>query len=157
MRRCDYRLKRGPPRKFPRSHIAANLVFKMSTTNISGTFCFTEYEEYEDCKRSLGYPDMAFSVSRPNFSWPRRLDCPWRVKAKFHYASWLGASSEPASVMEFGFNFATDMLQTRFYIVYNLRKPYGWLVGWLEFNVPFQHKYGYIRDDETHTLNLIFL
>jgi len=20
-------------------------------------------------------------------------------------------------------------------------------VGWLEFNVPFQHKYGYIRDD----------
>jgi len=20
------------------------------------------------------------------------------------------------------------------------------LVGWLEFNVPFQHKYGYIRD-----------
>ena len=21
-------------------------------------------------------------------------------------------------------------------------------VGWLEFNVPFQHKYGYIRDDE---------
>jgi len=25
------------------------------------------------------------------------------VKAKFHYASWFGASSEPASVMEFGF------------------------------------------------------
>jgi len=22
----------------------------------------------------------------------------------------------------------------------------GWLVGWLEFNAPFQHKYGYIRD-----------
>ena len=22
-----------------------------------------------------------------------------------------------------------------------------WLVGWLEFNIPFQHKYGYIRDD----------
>jgi len=22
-------------------------------------------------------------------------------------------------------------------------------VGWLEFNVPFQHKYGYIRDDNT--------
>jgi len=22
------------------------------------------------------------------------------------------------------------------------------LVGWLEFNVPFQHKYGYIRDDQ---------
>jgi len=22
----------------------------------------------------------------------------------------------------------------------------GWLVGWLEFNVPFEHKYGYIRD-----------
>jgi len=21
----------------------------------------------------------------------------------------------------------------------------GWLVGWLEFNVRFQHKYGYIR------------
>jgi len=21
------------------------------------------------------------------------------------------------------------------------------LVGWLEFNVPYQHKYGYIRDD----------
>jgi len=24
------------------------------------------------------------------------------VKAKFHYASWFGAGSEPASVMEFG-------------------------------------------------------
>jgi len=22
--------------------------------------------------------------------------------------------------------------------------PVGWLVGWLEINVPFQHKYGYI-------------
>jgi len=21
------------------------------------------------------------------------------------------------------------------------------LVGWVEFNVPFQHKYGYIRDE----------
>jgi len=26
--------------------------------------------------------------------------------------------------------------------------PYQ-VVGWLEFNVPFQHKYGYIRDDHT--------
>jgi len=26
------------------------------------------------------------------------------VKAKFHYASWFGDGSEPASVMEFGFN-----------------------------------------------------
>jgi len=26
------------------------------------------------------------------------------LKAKFHYASWFGASSELASVMEFGFN-----------------------------------------------------
>jgi len=25
------------------------------------------------------------------------------LKAKFHYASWFGASSELASVMEFGF------------------------------------------------------
>jgi len=23
------------------------------------------------------------------------------------------------------------------------------VVGWLEFNVPFQHKYGYIRDKNT--------
>ena len=23
----------------------------------------------------------------------------------------------------------------------------SWVVGWLEFNVPFQHKDGYIRDD----------
>jgi len=23
------------------------------------------------------------------------------------------------------------------------------LVGWLEFNVPFQHKYGYIRDERS--------
>jgi len=29
------------------------------------------------------------------------LDCR-AVKAKFHYTSWFGASSEPASVMEFG-------------------------------------------------------
>ena len=26
------------------------------------------------------------------------------LKAKFHYASWFGAGSEPASVMEFGTN-----------------------------------------------------
>ena len=26
-----------------------------------------------------------------------------RFAAKFHYASWFGAGSEPASVMEFGF------------------------------------------------------
>jgi len=26
----------------------------------------------------------------------------------------------------------------------------GWLVGWLEFIVPFQHKYGYIRDEVDH-------
>jgi len=25
----------------------------------------------------------------------------------------------------------------------------GWLVGWLEFNIPFQHKYGYFRDEFT--------
>jgi len=29
----------------------------------------------------------------------------------------------------------------------NETKCTGWLVGWLEFNVPFQHKYGYIRDE----------
>ena len=29
----------------------------------------------------------------------------------------------------------------------SLRLWLGWLVGWLEFNVPFQHKYGYIRYD----------
>jgi len=23
----------------------------------------------------------------------------------------------------------------------------GWLIGWLEFSVPFQHIYGYIRDE----------
>jgi len=28
----------------------------------------------------------------------------------------------------------------------------GWLAGWLEFNVPFEHKYGYIRDEESHLL-----
>jgi len=30
-----------------------------------------------------------------------------------------------------------------------LYTPSGWLVGWLEFNVPFQHKYGYIRDERS--------
>jgi len=29
------------------------------------------------------------------------------LKAKFHYTSWFGASSDLASVMEFGFNHAT--------------------------------------------------
>jgi len=28
----------------------------------------------------------------------------------------------------------------------------GWLVGWFEFNTPFQHKYGYIRDEGTNGL-----
>jgi len=31
----------------------------------------------------------------------------------------------------------------------------GWLVGWLEFNVPFQHKYGNIRD-EAAWIDLLF-
>ena len=33
------------------------------------------------------------------------LYCRSWIKAKFHYASWFGAGSEPASVMEFGFKF----------------------------------------------------
>jgi len=24
----------------------------------------------------------------------------------------------------------------------------GWFVGWLELSIPFQHKYGYIRDEK---------
>jgi len=32
------------------------------------------------------------------------VDGPEELKAKFHYASWFGDGSEPASVMEFGFN-----------------------------------------------------
>jgi len=28
------------------------------------------------------------------------------------------------------------------------------MVGWLEFNVPFQHKYGYIRDEHMMVSNL---
>ena len=33
--------------------------------------------------------------------------------------------------------------------LYNRHLMYAgnWLVSWLEFNVPFQHKYGYIRDE----------
>jgi len=31
-----------------------------------------------------------------------------------------------------------------------------YLVGWLEFNVPFQHKYGYIRDETKCSLVIIF-
>ena len=27
----------------------------------------------------------------------------------------------------------------------------SWLDGWLELNVPFQHKYGYIRDERLGT------
>jgi len=27
--------------------------------------------------------------------------------------------------------------------------PAGWLVSWMEFNVPFQHKYGYIREERS--------
>jgi len=30
----------------------------------------------------------------------------------------------------------------------------GWLVGWLEFIFPFQHKDGYIRDDADAGLRL---
>ena len=44
----------------------------------------------------------------------------WLVKAKFHSASWFGASSELASVMEFGFNIAiaTNIIFTKFGCVY---------------------------------------
>ena len=31
------------------------------------------------------------------------------------------------------------------------------MVGWLAFNVPFHHKYGYIRDDDAREWILIFL
>jgi len=31
----------------------------------------------------------------------------------------------------------------------------GWLVRWLEFNVPFQHKYGYIRDEDVRSMWLL--
>jgi len=30
------------------------------------------------------------------------------------------------------------------------------LVGWMELNVPFQHKYGYIRDETKCLLVIIF-
>jgi len=33
------------------------------------------------------------------------------IKAKFHYASWFGAGSEPASVMEFGFYIETSTVR----------------------------------------------
>ena len=32
---------------------------------------------------------------------------------------------------------------------------YQYVVGWLEFNVPFQHKYGYIRDEYEYLQKLI--
>ena len=28
-----------------------------------------------------------------------------------------------------------------------VKANYSWLVGWLEFNIPCQHKYGYITDE----------
>ena len=31
------------------------------------------------------------------------------------------------------------------------------LVGWLEVNVPFQHKYGYIRDETLLIKNVLLL
>jgi len=34
--------------------------------------------------------------------------CETQEKAKFHYTSWFGASSELASVMEFGLNSSGD-------------------------------------------------
>jgi len=30
-----------------------------------------------------------------------------------------------------------------------------WLVGWLEFNIPFQHKYSYIRDEHVFMVHHI--
>jgi len=35
------------------------------------------------------------------------------VKAKFHYTSWFGASSELASIMEFGFKDNNEDIVTR--------------------------------------------
>jgi len=29
-------------------------------------------------------------------------------------------------------------------------EQFWWFVAWLEFNVPFQHKYGYIRDENSY-------
>ena len=42
-----------------------------------------------------------------------------------------------------------SLLAVTFSVTFCLEVDNGWLVnlvGWLEFNVPFQHKYGYIRD-----------
>jgi len=55
---------------------------------------------------------MHFSAWQTLYS-SRRSDSEGRVtalvKAKFHYASWFGAGSEPASVIEFGFNYTKSL------------------------------------------------
>jgi len=35
--------------------------------------------------------------------------------------------------------------------------PHGDTVGWLEFNVRFQHKYGYVRDEHGPTTTRVVL
>ena len=42
---------------------------------------------------------------------------------------------------------ASDHSQYNMHPIQRFSFGAGWLVGWSEFNVPFQHKYGYIRDD----------
>jgi len=41
----------------------------------------------------------------------------------------------------------THRRSSRRFVGSNYSRRSGWLVGWLEFNVPFQHKCGYIRDE----------
>jgi len=41
------------------------------------------------------------------------------------------------------------------YSVHNEKFHVGWLVGWLEFNVPHQHKYGYVRDEEKASCSFV--
>jgi len=43
-----------------------------------------------------------------------------------------------------GFHSGDFVVRPRFLVIFE-----GWLVGWLKFNVPFQHKYGYIRDERS--------
>jgi len=66
---------------------------------------------------------------------------PRSVKAKFHYASWFGAGSEEASVMEFGFYQTGDQLAEiptvpwDFWGAMGMRKPFTSELAW-SFSAP---------------------
>jgi len=98
-----------PRRKFWLTTAARVPCSNAANVELRKTWTHSEFCMWRNSVRGLQPRKFIYSVPaketakhRAKFGWPAVNDVA-AVKAKFHYASWFGAGSEPASVMEFGF------------------------------------------------------